>query len=323
MEKCRLFSFVVWTILYSIVCAIGIPGNLLSIIVFSKTKESKQNSANILLKWLLLNGLGLLVTIIIVDSIPYGCDYTKLCPQWWITWPYIRYFWIFVPVFHMNNLWIAILISVNRYWAICKPLEVRFVWTTFRTKIYIGLTLFLVLMFNLPRFFEYRFDYVNGTIKESRTHFGQSASYKKGYKVYSVTVFYVFGPIVTMLLFTAKIVFVLQQKRSKEMINRFTHMAESEKKRMAKPNNEVTIILLIVIATTVVCQFPIAIYHLMRNTVEGEKCFNAIYILNHVSKFLVNVNAACSFLIYTTLSRTFRGRLKDLLSCPIRSSRYS
>lgn len=306
-----VFNFILWTVLYSIICLPGVTGNLLSFLVFLK---GKRNSANILLKALLLSGTGLNILVIFVDSIPYGCEFTKKCNQWWYTWPYIRYIWIFTPILHMTTVWIAILIAVNKYYAVCRPFNVKFVWTKRRTNLFVIYVCSFVILFNLPRFFEYKvIKEANGKLKEIRTSFGDSVIYQKGYKIYCNVLFFTFGPLLIMSILTARILWILNQKRMNDVQTHFQTLTEEGKKRILKPSNEITVVLLITVITTILCQVPIAFFHLLRS--RKRNCADFVYFLDHIAKFLVNVNAAFSFVIYTTFSKNFRKVLINLLTC--------
>lgn len=123
---CDTFNFVIWTICHSLICCLGIPGNIASFIAFTREKSS---AAVFLLQMLALIDLTLLTCIIFVDGIPYGCSFTGKCTNWWISWPYIRYVWIMVPIFHMCSLWTSVLIAANRldaliFYTIFKKLSV-------------------------------------------------------------------------------------------------------------------------------------------------------------------------------------------------------
>ena len=52
------------------------------------------------------------------------CDYTDVCANPWVTWPYIRYIWIITPTSHMCSVWFVVLISLNR-WSDVMTIEVR------------------------------------------------------------------------------------------------------------------------------------------------------------------------------------------------------
>jgi len=74
-------------------------------------------------------------------------------------WPSIRYIWMLTPVSHMCSIWLVVLISGNRYWAVCRPHSTCTVWTNRRTGLYVLFVVCLVVAFNAPRLFEYDFRY--------------------------------------------------------------------------------------------------------------------------------------------------------------------
>jgi hypothetical protein len=55
----------------------------------------------------------------------------------------------------MCSIWLVVLVAANRYWAVCRPHTVAAVWTSRRTLIYVVTAIAFVLVFNMPRMFEY------------------------------------------------------------------------------------------------------------------------------------------------------------------------
>lgn len=153
MAYCTLFYFVSWGIIGGALCVFGFFGNTLSLLAFQKDKRSP---ASTLLQSLAMSDFFLLLSVFITDSVPYICDYVSICVNPWYTWPFIRYIWILTPIAHMCSIWFVVLIALNRYYAVCQATDMSRVWNNQRTPIYICVVLFVVVTFNMPRFFEYR-----------------------------------------------------------------------------------------------------------------------------------------------------------------------
>lgn len=161
-DLCALFHFIVWGVGGVILCCFGYTGNLLSLIALQK---DSRNPATTLLQTLAVSDLVLLTIVCVTEFVPRICDYAHVCDNIWVVWPPVRYLWLLVPMAHMCSIWIAVLIAANRYWAVCRPHHTATVWTNRRTWIYVACVVFAIVVFNVPRIFEYRFVYTyhNGT----------------------------------------------------------------------------------------------------------------------------------------------------------------
>lgn len=161
-DPCALFHFLVWGVGGVVLCCCGYTGNLLSVIALQK---DVRTPATTLLQTLAVSDLVLLTVVCVTEFVPRICDYGHVCDNVWVVWPPVRYLWLLVPMAHMCSIWIAVLIAANRYWAVCRPHDTATVWTNRRTWIYVACVAFGIVVFNVPRIFEYRivYRYHNGT----------------------------------------------------------------------------------------------------------------------------------------------------------------
>ncbi len=157
MGDCDLFNFVLWGVISSVSCILGMMGNVLAFIAFQKDRRSP---ATTLIQSLACSDFLLLAAIFVTDAVPYACGFTRDCPNLWYTWPYIRYIWILTPTAHLCSIWFVVLIACNRYWAVCIPHKMQTIWSIPRTLMYVVGAVLLVILFNLPRVFEYTMKYV-------------------------------------------------------------------------------------------------------------------------------------------------------------------
>lgn len=153
MTDCNLFSFIVWGIGGVTLCCFGYTGNLLSLIALQR---DTRTPATTLLQALAVSDLVLLTCVCVTDFVPRICDYTDTCNNIWSVWPQVRFLWFLIPMSHMCSIWLAVLIAGNRYWAVCRLHDMGQVWTNRRTWIYIACVVCGVVVFNVPRMFEYR-----------------------------------------------------------------------------------------------------------------------------------------------------------------------
>ncbi|ESN97339.1 hypothetical protein HELRODRAFT_178125 [Helobdella robusta] len=150
-RECRFFLLVVYVFIFGGLTFIGLIGNLISFYVLRMDKKS--HVACFLLQSLAMNDtLFLLLT-------SYAQVFTSLVYYFGredhAMMSYNRVFvFPFVHATQMATVWITVLISFNRYIAICWPFhEAR--WNTNRNvKIQITVMAILVMIYCLPKFFE-------------------------------------------------------------------------------------------------------------------------------------------------------------------------
>jgi len=70
---------------------------------------------------------------------------------------YVVYVWPPAMVFHTATVWLTVLVSVNRYNAVCRAVE-EFGTTTLsrRTRVQLAVVVVAAVVFNVPRFFEHQ-----------------------------------------------------------------------------------------------------------------------------------------------------------------------
>ena len=305
-KDCTLFNFVVWGIIAGLLSIFGFFGNSLSLAAFQR---DKRVSSTTLLQCLAVSDFMLLLSVFLTDSVPYICSYTDTCSNPWYSWPYIRYVWLLVPCSHMCSIWFVVLVALNRFWAVCRPHDMRKVWSVQRTAYYTLVVVAVVFAFNSPRFFEYSIDEYaredNSTyMKETKTAFGTTTSYKVVYKVMLVNICLVMVPIVLLIVLTTKILVTLNITRRKV----------DSKSSMAKGASEITFVLTLVVVVSIICQTPLAAFHFVRYTTKYH-CGDFVFYLDNISKLLVNVNSSINFMIYCFFSPKFRKLLLAAMCC--------
>ena len=81
-QDCTFFNFVLWGLVGSCFCILGMIGNALSITSFQK---DRRTAAVTLLQCLACSDFVLLFTVFVTDDIPYACDYSPGCENFWVS----------------------------------------------------------------------------------------------------------------------------------------------------------------------------------------------------------------------------------------------
>ena len=348
MGECSLFNFVLWGVISSVSCILGMMGNALAFTAFQKDRRSP---ATTLIQSLACSDFVLLAAVFVTDSLPYACGYTKQCPNLWGTWPYIRYVWIVTPAAHMCSIWFVVLIASNRFWAVCRPHRMQNVWSIYRTGLYIWCVIVTVVAFNVPRIFEYAVVEVEGTrendfavnqtetlsdTNNATTYVNDSDSnnlttyivsdsnntftYLREIRThfgerYSYKVVYKAYLVNIVLIMLPLFTLILLTAR----ILRAIHVRKKKSKdiknsTMARASSEITFLLVLVVVVAIVCQTPLATFHFVRYT-QQYGCGDFIFYLDNISKLLVTINSSVNFTIYCLFSAKFRRLLFATITC--------
>ena len=171
-ESCRLFEFVVCSVLIGAFCVFGLVGNVASFVVFCRQhktttattcRDHKTTAASavLLLQCMAVCDSLLLLVALVVYSLPAVYAYTGQLRVIHDTFDYIVYVvWPPAMILHTVTVWLTVLVSVNRYNAVCRAVE-EFGTTTMlrRTRVHVVIVVILSVLYNVPRFFEHQASY--------------------------------------------------------------------------------------------------------------------------------------------------------------------
>lgn len=152
---CELYTFVVFVVVIGVVCAFGLAGNVLSFLVLCKHKT--ENAAILLLQCMAVLDFLLLVATLFIYTFPAVYPYTGHLSVMHVCYnDYIAYVWPVGTMLHTATVWLTVLVTVNRYNAVCRAIE-EFGATSLRsTKIQVAVVIVLSVLYNVPRVFEHR-----------------------------------------------------------------------------------------------------------------------------------------------------------------------
>ena len=173
--NCLLYTFMMSVVVTEGLCIFGIVGNILTLLVFSKFNKGQsdkrtRSSAPLLLSALAISDGSLLVSLFIVKSIPSFISFTKVNPKFFVS--YIFYFlmiygWNMVDVSQCINTWITVLVTMHRFIAIVSPHKTAIHCTYTKARLYLLITLILIIFFEVPIFFDYEIEKIRISASES------------------------------------------------------------------------------------------------------------------------------------------------------------
>ena len=296
-EQAKLEHLQFWVnaVLTNLTAALGLVGNILTVVILSK--RAMRSSTNIYLSVLALwDCVVLLASVLLIGlpSIPQLQGYVHYVLAY-----VISYFYPLALIAQTATIWLTVSFTVERYIAVCHPLKAARMCTIHRAKLVIGGVSLGSGLYNLPRWFEYRPGYVPNQSHPVAlpTPFGQNETYNK---VYFSWLYLPIMCIVPLLTLAVMNLFLILAVRKSHRQRRDMNVRQSRE-------NNVTIMLVSVVIVFIICQVPALVYNLMFAIHRRDTQASFAYkMLSEVRNFLVGFNSAINFLLYCALGQKFR-----------------
>ena len=302
---CGLFFIIIYGPLYIVVCIFGLVGNSLSFAVLHG--YSRSNVATFLLKALAVSDNLFLVTALFVQTLTamllsFGKK-EVLLPIY----PYIQtYVWPATHMIQMGTVWMMVLIATNRYIAVCKPLHAPRLCRKRNVKVQILIMTVFIIAYNIPRFFEYKYTYVNVTTTENTTETNEvniglqsKVIYNILYENVSYCLFVFLIPLIVLVVLNVHLVRELKSaQKSREALTSRTSTEE----------NNITLVMIVIILVFIVCQTPSALNQILYYIVDDklkETCSHYMKYY-HICNLLIIMNSSMNFVIYCVFRRQFQ-----------------
>lgn len=286
-----------------IIC--GIAGNLVSIIVLGRDKFVKKTTGY-LLQMLALADLIFLLTCLFLQPLYTMQRYTDLMPK-------LREYWVYLDPFLLPCVCIAqfsaaymvVLVTADRYIAVCNPLHVQYLSVKSRLRKYVALLWIIAILYNLPRFFEKRLVFHSDTSIESvPTPLRESKYYIVIYLTIMYFLFRFLLPCLCLVFINYRLIMEIR-----ESIKRHHHSSSEKYTRTL-----VVVALVFLLSETP--DFCLRIYYMITQLSDHIKeAYPTIGYLNEISNFFHTLNSSVNFVIYCFLGRRFRHILKRMISC--------
>jgi len=120
------YRLIVEVYLVGTLCVAGWIGNALSVVVLRRDMHRyKQGTTNWLLQTLAIVDTAFLVTCVLIQ--PLKAIHIRGGSTWFYRmYPYIEpYSWALASIAQTTTVWIVLLVTVDRYFAVCLPMKVR------------------------------------------------------------------------------------------------------------------------------------------------------------------------------------------------------
>ena len=297
--------------------ATGIVANILSFVVLSRQKN--RMTTTVLLQALAVCDTLILLVVLLLRSLPNfhilsGTDTLSA----YINVHYSSTFVCLFPVMYflrLTDTWLTTLLTVDRYIAVCHPLQVQRLCTLSRAYKNMAIVFVMALVFSAPRFFEYRL-----TDENCRGIASTSLLDNRAYTIlYQAVLFSVVMYAVPMTLLVWMNWRLLRELRRSNTFRATLSQTQRSAHKVMSAKKSVTLIVVIVVLVCIACNLIAAVTHILWSL---HRCFSSMdYLiapratLTIISNVVVTLNSAINFFIYCLCSRNFRNEFVATFRC--------
>ncbi len=305
-HDCALFDFAIYTLVAGSLCVLGLLGNVISFTVL--WRDSGKSATAFLLRALavadslvLLMALPLYVASSVFPLTGILENYYKIYPN------LIPYLWPCFQIPYTATIHLTVLVSMNRYFAVCKPFKSAKMCSTIQARRHVFYVAVFSVFYNIPRFFEYEKTEICVSVNESQLVFQAGGIFGNNlvYRIIYANIIYFLvmhgGPLLSLAFLNYKLIMALKKRQKRR--------AEMGK---GGYQQDITLVLVVVIFVFMCCQTPTFIDHILWTAIDPQQrqCGYWHYYYTAVGDMLAIFNSSVNFLIYILTSRKFRQLLK-------------
>ena len=288
------------------IAVIGVIGNVISALVFGLERR-KYSSHTLLIALAVVDGL----LLVFNEWLQLLNWYMTSDLQCGVQTLILRVLHPSVHILHCANIWLTLLIAVNRFIAICRPFSVSFWCTKRKTYAMLIGMLIVAVLYNVPRFFEYRVNrtqelQTDGSYIENCEYAEMPLHHSLVYNGLMYFTFITIGPMIIIAALYCKIIQDLKQQSQQQVDNRdFIPSALRTTEERQATNS-----ILAIITVFIVVQSLVTISRIMQ-TFNVTACGVPRYFHAFVDVMVV-FNSSVNFVLYCAIRKTFRKRLQYL-----------
>ena len=300
----RLNSFIIYTLILGVIIVVGIIGNCLTFVVFWKG-NFKSSTSFLFLSLSLIDSV-FLIAVFTMYSVVAFVVYTGWLQGYLSVRPFLIVYGYFIFTTKKTaTIWVTVLVAVNRYIIVCRPLRAPRWCTTSKVKIQLAVVLVLAVVINIPALVQCRIKYYsldNGTSYTATVDCGVISRWRLFYTVYHAVLNFVLWmgvPLFILTLLTIRLITAMKAHRRMQLAMNSLHN---------QPDNNMTFALVMVVIMFIICHGPEVVLRIVWMVVPSEVFYyNEVwYIVLQMSRVLMILNSAVNFIIYTLANKRFR-----------------
>ena len=308
MDTFKIYKVVIDVFMVGFLCLVGFVGNALSIAVLNQDSD-RNNTTNWLLQTLAVVDTMYLVASVFIQLVKTLHDHTDWVPELDTAFVYMEpYVWAFASSVQTTTVWTVMLVTIDRYVAVCKPFQVQ-LRSLQRAKMAFMVIVLAAIMYNIPRLFEREIhvtpDPCGDIIRTQKTALASSWIYFLVYKTILYFMFRAFGPLLTLIVLNT-------------MLMRALHAVRKRREKLTRNNQHrenMTLVLVIVVTVFFVCQIPDLTLRIIMTFVNLHVIdldLTSLRYVNAVTNMLLTINSSTNFLVYCLIGKKFRKLLGQM-----------
>ena len=298
-DHCQRYEFVMECIITGLLCTFGLFGNILSFITFGRMKQ--RNASVVLFRALAIaDSLFLLSVLIYYVPSAFVAYMEYSVPLFDYIYMYIIMCFPIVLILQFNTVWIAVLLAINRYIAVCKPLTASRLCTASNARKQISCVLVSSVIVMSPRFF-------HGYIKnreESYLLTFRSWAKQSWYQTFILAIYMLFVfviPFCTIVILGILVICTIR-------FHKDSPITRHGQQNMSYP---VTRLVFVILLVFMICETPALFYQIVYRILPRASgiCGSFSFYYLRISNVLAILNSVINFPIDVVLNKTFRKTL--------------
>ena len=284
---------------------LGLIGNILSLIVLCQKTFRRRVFYNLLIELTCFDILFILSYGIHVGYQSMACQDIYNLNVSHITYQLLN-------LFLSGSVYSTVVISIERYIGMCHP----YLKYGRSTWIYVLAVIFVSVLYNFPRFFEYQYTVVNGTIVSSITTWADSESYKDRYHDLCEIIVENMIPLVLLFLTNGAII----RKMYWSPKNQVTDVKSKTRKNRATTTKTLLVIVAVFMISHIPCIAFKTLYYFGCsgcNEEEETEYRRYWYFIYPIKRLSLMTNSSVNVIIYCIVGTKYRNELLCLFGCKI------
>ncbi|XP_003698901.1 FMRFamide receptor [Apis florea] len=292
-----LFDFIIYGILINLIGIFGIFGNTISMIILSRPQM--KSSINYLLIGLARCDTMLIIISILIYGLIAIYTYTGLLFDYrFIVYPKIvRFLYPLSCMAHIATVYLTLTVTLERYIAVCHPLQARSFCTYGRARLAVAIILIFSFFYNLPKFWEVEY-YTETHWKYNVTIYCVYPADLRNNNLYvTLYVHWMYFFICYLFPFLALVIFNVAIYRRVRKANRDLQQLSRHQRREI---GLATMLLCVVIVFLICNILPLA------SNIHETFLNDPPLWLVQTGNLLVTINSSINFIIYVIFGRKFK-----------------
>ncbi|CAG9818443.1 unnamed protein product [Phaedon cochleariae] len=301
-EVINSFRFITNGLLINLVGLLGVLGNIISMIILSRPQM--RSSINYLLIGLARIDTVLIVTSMLLFGLPGIYPYSSyMFNYYYVVYPHITpVVFPLATVAQTASVYLTLVVSLERFVAVCHPLRAKSLCTYGRARIYVIAIIAFSAAYNLPRLWEAAIQKEWSSVHNETVYCPQSTPFRDDPAYRAIYIHWLY--LICMYLLPFGMLAVLNASIYRQVLR-----ANKERQRLSRHQKReigLATMLLGVVVVFFICNILPLVINIIE-TFELRIRFDLIYLI-HTSNLLVTINSSVNFLIYVIFGEKFKSR---------------